>query len=166
MAICKLTFNVARQLVIIGLGLGCFTGSVMAQTVRGSVARYSPYAVDGLAVGGLVTPQSSVYRSYSCEPSDDYPGYTWCKRLQTKRRGAKEISVSTSIVHGPDNVVGYINQTIKPANFGNGAIQGELARLSRRFRSPPRVRNLKETVRECGGNPGDLGRHPTPAIKF
>jgi hypothetical protein len=150
MAICKLTIYVARLLVILGLGLSCFTGSVMAQTVRGSVARYSPYSVDGLAVGGLVTPQSSVYRSYSCEPSDDYPGFTWCKRLQTKRRGSKEISVSTSIVHGPDNVVGYINQTIKPANFGNGAIQGELARLSRRFRSPPRVRNLKERSGSVG----------------
>ena len=103
-----------------------------------------------MAVGGSVAPQSSVYKSYQCEPSDDYPGYTWCKRLQTKRSGSKEISVSTSIVHGPDNVVGYINQTVKPAKFSSGDIQNELGRLSTKFHSPPQVRNLTERSGSVG----------------
>ncbi len=146
----KLMLNVAWQLVLNGLSLWLFSGDVMAQTVRGNVAPFSPYAVDGLAVGGSVAPQSSAYKSYKCEASEDYPGYTWCRRLQTKRSGSKEISVSTSIVHGPDNVVGYINQSIKPASFSDGDIRNELARLSKRFQSPPQVRNLTERSGSVG----------------
>jgi hypothetical protein len=150
MAIYKLMLNVTMQIVILGLGLGSFGGGVIAQTVRGSVSPYSPYAVDGLAVGGSVAPQSSVYKSYQCEPSGDYPGYTWCNRLQSKRSGSKNISVSTSIVHGADGVVGYINQTVKPANYSNGDIQNELMRLSKRFGSSPQVRNLTERSGSVG----------------
>jgi hypothetical protein len=150
MAIWTLTLNFTRRIAAVGLGLCLLTGGVMAQTVRGSVSPYSPYAVDGLAVGGSVAPQSSVYKSYRCQPSDDYPGYTWCNRLQTKRSGSKDVSVSTSIVHGPDNVVGYINQTIKPAAFGRDDIQNELFRLSKRFHSSPKVRNLTESSGNLG----------------
>ena len=147
---CKLMLSIARQAVLSGLGLYLSTVGVIAQTVKGSVAPYSPYSVDGLAVGGSVAPQSSVYKSYRCEPSDDYPGYTWCNRIQNKKIGSKNVSVSTSIVHAADGVVGYINQTVKPANFSNGDIQNELGRLSRRFRSSPQVRNLTERSGSVG----------------
>jgi len=150
MGIRKLVLSVAKQTVLSGLGLCLLAGGVIAQTVGGSVAPYSPYSVDGLAVGGSVAPQSSVYKSYQCESSDDYPGYTWCKRLQTRKSGFKYISVSTSIVHAANGVVGYINQTVKPANFSNGDIQNELVRLSERFHSRPQVRNFTERSGSVG----------------
>jgi clan AA aspartic protease (TIGR02281 family) len=150
MAAHKLVLNVMTRVGKVGLILGFFCTGVMAQTIKGSVAPYSPYAVDGLAVGGSVAPQSRVYKSYQCEPSIDYPGYTWCKRTQTKRSGSKDVSVSTSIVHGSDNVVAYINQTVRPAKFSSGDIQNELVRLSKKFHSPPQVRNLTERSGSVG----------------
>jgi len=40
---------------------------------------YNPkFAVDGLAVGGIVYPDSAIYMSYKCRPSDDFAGFTWC----------------------------------------------------------------------------------------
>ena len=151
MAAHKLVLNVMTRVgKASGRILGFFCTGVTAQTIKGSVAPYSPYAVDGLAVGGSVAPQSRVYKSYQCEPSIDYPGYTWCKRTQTKRSGSKDVSVSTSIVHGSDNVVAYINQTVKPAKFSSGDIQNELVRLSKKFHSPPQVRNLTERSGSVG----------------
>ena len=34
--------------------------------------------VDGLALGGTIYPESAIYKAYTCRPSDDFPGFTWC----------------------------------------------------------------------------------------
>jgi hypothetical protein len=36
------------------------------------------FVVDGLAVGGTVHPDSPIYNTYKCKPSDQFLGFTWC----------------------------------------------------------------------------------------
>ncbi len=52
-----------------------------------AVGPYNPnFVVDGLALGGTVYPDSAVYKSYSCRPSDDFTGFTWCTVHHTELR--------------------------------------------------------------------------------
>lgn len=115
-----------------------------AQGYKGSVTAVRPFSVDRLAIGGRVAPQSRVYQSYACSPSEDYPGFTWCKRIQKKKLAGESVQVSTTIIHGADNLVAYVNQTISPAKFRRVDLDKELRRLSERFQSKPQTRELTE----------------------
>ncbi|MGB5083525.1 MAG: retropepsin-like aspartic protease [Methylocystis silviterrae] len=116
--------------------------SSVAEGFRVTVAPSSRYSVDKLAVGGLVYPNSEVYKKYRCHPSEDYVGYTWCERFEKKADRSGAHDVKTTIVHGPDNVVGYINQSINRASLGARSIQRELKRLSGEFHSQPMVQEF------------------------
>lgn len=102
------------------------------------------FSIDGLPIGGLVAPQSRAYKTYKCEPSEDYPGFTRCVRHQTKILGGEKVDVTTSILHSADGVVAYINQSIKPAHFSLSDIEHELSRLSSRFEVPPQIKKLTD----------------------
>lgn len=102
------------------------------------------FSVDGLPVGGLVAPQSAVYKAYKCNSSEDYPGFTRCVRRQTKRIGTENVEVTTSILHSSDGVVAYINQSLKPAHFTIPDIEKQLGRLSSRFGEKPRMKKLTD----------------------
>lgn len=102
------------------------------------------FAVDGLAVGGLVAPQSSAYRAYKCRASEDYPGFTRCVRHESKALRGEKVDVTTSILHSADGVVAYVNQSIKPAHFSVHEIEQELSRLSGRFEVSPQIKKLTD----------------------
>jgi hypothetical protein len=42
------------------------------------------FVVEGLEVGTAVYPVSPSYEAYKCQPSQEFPGFTWCA---TMRRG-------------------------------------------------------------------------------
>src|SRR6266536_1714896 len=54
-----------------------------------AIAAPTEYAVDGLAVGTQLNFGSAAYREYTCSPSDQFDGFTWCKKTQKgkERRG-------------------------------------------------------------------------------
>jgi hypothetical protein len=89
----------------------------------------SNFVVDGLALGGDVYPDSAIYKSYRCKPSDDFNGFTWCARSRPLGRATS----SVSILHSSANSVVLITQTITPAFFAAGDIDREVQRLSRGF---------------------------------
>jgi hypothetical protein len=56
----------------------------------------SRYVVAGLDLGSRVQFDSSEYREYKCDPSDQFDGFTWCQKTRQERRFA---NVTYSILH-------------------------------------------------------------------
>ncbi len=98
----------------------------------------SPYAVDGLALGGQVRFDSKAYKQYECGPSDTFPGFTWCHKQKTEKNRRGEVTSSNSILHSGDGRAVYVNRYIEPAFFGPNDVRSEIERLSARFGERPR----------------------------
>ena len=109
-----------------------------------AVLRMNPYnpdfVVDGLAVGGVVYPESPAYRAYKCHPSEQFPGYTWCaiKHSFRGKFGAYATSWVT-ILHSDANVVAFILQDVIPAYFASNDAEREIQRLSQHFGQSARI---------------------------
>jgi hypothetical protein len=91
------------------------------------------FVVDGLALGGAVYPNSAVYKSYTCESSDDFSGFTWCAHYSEPSGQLGRYKSSVAILHSSGNRVVFISQRITPAFFAFGDIDREIQRLSRGF---------------------------------
>src|SRR5215831_1239358 len=55
-----------------------------------TVLQKSAYAVEGLSLGSRVGFDSTDYREYKCGPSEQFDGFTWCKKTRhdSERRGS------------------------------------------------------------------------------
>ena len=96
----------------------------------------SPYVVDGIALGASVAPA----REFQCSPSEQFGEYTWCQRRRQERGKRGTFTSTSSILHGRDGSVAYVNREIQPAFFVGNDIQAEIKRLSARFGAPARKR--------------------------
>lgn len=94
------------------------------------------YVVDGRALGEQIDMGAPGYLEYSCGPSEQFPGLTWCqkKRSERERRGA--FTSSYSILHSNDGTALYLNRYLEPAFFDPGEVEADLQRLSRRYGEP------------------------------
>ena len=113
--------------------------SIAAPTPTGP---YRPnFVVDGLAVGGAVHPESPVYKTYKCHPSEEFPGFTWCaiKHSLNGKFGAYNSWVT--ILHSEANTAVFILQDIIPAYFASGDADREIQRLSQYFGQAARIYN-------------------------
>jgi hypothetical protein len=108
-----------------------------AQSRRPVTVQSLPYIVDGLILGGQIKFESQMYKQYQCRPSDQFTGFTWCQRAETKRNRRGEAS-SHSILHNQDGRVVYANRYIEPAIFERNDIRNEIDRLSAKFGERPR----------------------------
>src|SRR5262249_23512421 len=48
------------------------------QAIKSLRSKYVVNGLDGLRLGGQVSPQSNEYQKYQCTPSDQFEGVTWC----------------------------------------------------------------------------------------
>ena len=106
-----------------------------SQQVAGwTLGPYTPnFAVEGLAVDGQVYPDSAIYKSYTCQPSDDFAGFTWC-RVEHREKGIFGPQTAwVTILHSSANSVVLITKVIAPAIFRPGDVDREIQRLSRGF---------------------------------
>jgi hypothetical protein len=99
----------------------------------------SIYAVDGLNLGSKVNFESSIYRQYQCNPSEQFDGFTWCARKvpESTRRGA--FLSSYSILHSSDGTVSYVNRFLEPAWFSGNEANEDIARLAKKYGAQPNV---------------------------
>src|SRR5262245_36800197 len=74
----------------------------------GSIRFLEPYAVEGIAVGTPVVPDSWQYKRYNCRPSAQYANSTWCTFSETKDGVTKILT----IMHLYNNTVTYCKQRI------------------------------------------------------
>lgn len=105
----------------------------IAQIPQATAAQPFPYVVDGLALGGQVRFESEAYKRYRCAPSENFPGFTWCHKEETKKENQIEITSSNSILHTEDGTAWYVNRYIEPAFFAPNDLQNEIDRLSAKF---------------------------------
>jgi hypothetical protein len=96
------------------------------------------YAVDGLALGARVIPDSASYRDYRCVPSEQFPDFTWCQKRRAENSPRGQYMSSNSILHAADGTARYVNRFLEPAFFAGNEAQDDVNRLSVKF-GPPRT---------------------------
>ena len=99
------------------------------------------FVVDGLAVGAAVHPDSAVYKTYKCTPSDQFPGFTWCATKHPMRGKFGPYDSWVTILHSDANIAVFILQEVIPAYFSPGDAETEIDRLSQHFGQAARVLN-------------------------
>jgi hypothetical protein len=62
----------------------------------------SKYAVDGLAVGSRIGLDSAAYREYSCRPSEQFDGFTWCQKTRNDKERRGSFTATYSLLHARD----------------------------------------------------------------
>jgi len=98
------------------------------------VGPYNPnFVVDGLALGGDVYPDSAVYKSYTCRPSGDFAGFTWCSHHRERSGKFGSYTSWVTILHSSTNKVVFITEAVTPAFFAPGDVDREIARVSNGF---------------------------------
>jgi hypothetical protein len=107
-----------------------------------------PYTVDGLALGARIEFESSTYRAYQCNPSEQFPEFTRCQRTQKQQNlwGRRNSESINSILHSRDGTAVYINRSVIPVIFDRNEIQSEINRLSSKFGE--RAREMRMPQRE------------------
>ena len=101
---------------------------------------YNPnFVVDGLALGGAVNPDSAVYKSCTCRPSDDFTGFTWCAFHHAATSKSSPYTSWVTILHSSANKIAFVTQAIVPAFFQPGDVDREIQRLSRDFGQSARI---------------------------
>jgi len=113
----------------------------------------SMFSVDRIDLGDFVDPDALMRDAYSCKPSDDYPGFTWCKRARSEQLASGPITKSNSVLFGADGAVAYVNRDVFPVYFDRADIANEIDRLSRKFRLSPRLHPI---VRRPGSPPAAM----------
>ena len=99
-----------------------------------AIGPYNPnFVVDGLALGGAVYPASAAYKDYTCEPSHDFSGFTWCARYREQSGKFGPYASRVAILHSAGNTAVFITQEIRPAYFAPGDVDREIARISKGF---------------------------------
>lgn len=113
--------------------------SAQVTTTGPSFNPATPYSVDGLALGGRVNSDSSVYDEYRCSPSEQFDGFIWCQRRRTDQEARGQFVSSWSILHSQDGKVVYVNRSLMPAFFDRNEAQDEINRLSNKHGTSPRI---------------------------
>ena len=97
------------------------------------------YVVDGLALGGPVKIDSEAYRSYSCAPSEQFSGFTWCQKKVEERVARGQFTSFYSILHSQAGVALYVNRYLEPAWFSANEATDDINARSKRYGAPSRI---------------------------
>ena len=96
----------------------------------------TPFIVDGLRLGGRVAVGRSSYLEYSCNPSEQFAGFTWCQRRRSENSPRGPYVSTGTMLHAADGTALYINRFIEPAFFTGNEAMDDVRRLSARFGAP------------------------------
>ena len=119
---------------------------------RDQTPAQAKYAVDGLALGTQVKPDSAAYRDYKCGASQQFDGFTWCQKTRNEKERKGPFTASYSILHAQDGRIAYVNRHQAPAFFVRKAADEEIQRYSRsigespRITTPPHRNNVPDAV--------------------
>ena len=101
------------------------------------VTASSIYNVDGLALGSRAPLGSASYAEYSCVPSNQFVGFTWCQRKKNERTARGAFVSNYSLLHAADGTVVYVNRFLEPAWFSGSEANEDIGRLSKKFGAAP-----------------------------
>jgi hypothetical protein len=95
--------------------------------------RSRDFIVDGLALGGLVYPDSEIYKAYACRSSEDFSGFTWCTHQSERLGKFGHFTSRVMLLHSSSNRVVFVTETVVPAYFSPGDAEREIERISKGF---------------------------------
>jgi hypothetical protein len=127
----------SRAAFVAFLGVGALVVAGSGTIAAGPSSR--DFIVDGLALGGAVYPESAVYKAYTCRPSQDFSGFTWCAHQSERTGKFGHFASRVMLLHSSSNEVVFITETILPAFFSPGDVDQEIERISKRFGQKARV---------------------------
>ena len=96
------------------------------------------YVVDGFTLGKQ-TDRKALQDRFSCEDSEQFRGFVWCRTPGQVSNATGKSTASMSLLSDRDGRVVYANKFVSPAVFGPGEITQEVNRLTSKFRSHPNV---------------------------
>jgi hypothetical protein len=99
----------------------------------------SRYAIDGLTVGSRIGLDSAAYREYSCSPSEQFDGFTWCQKTRNDKERRGSFTATYSLLHAGDGKIVYVNRYQQPAFFDSNEADEGIQRYSRKIGGPPRI---------------------------
>jgi hypothetical protein len=102
----------------------------------------SVFTVGGVALGATVQSGSSAYREYKCGPSDQFDGFTWCRKTGKGKGRQGSFNAIYSMLHSPDGVTVYVNRYQEPAFLGASEADDEIQRYSRKIGESPRITRM------------------------
>jgi hypothetical protein len=98
--------------------------------------------VGGVALGATVQSGSSGYREYKCGPSDQFDGFTWCRKTRKEKERRGTFNATYSILHSRDGAAVYVNRYQEPAFFGTSEANDNIQRYSRKIGESPRITRM------------------------
>jgi hypothetical protein len=102
------------------------------------------YSVAGLALGARVKFTSLEYQEYRCGPSDQFEGFTSCRKIRQERSARGAFNAMYSFLHSRDGTVVYIDRYQEPAFLGAKEAEEEIQQYSGRFGESPRTTRMPE----------------------
>jgi len=114
----------------------------------------SRYVVAGLGLGSRVQFDSSDYREYKCNPSDQFDGFTWCQKTRQERGFA---NVTYSILHSQDGIVVYVNRFQEPAFFGQNEAEDAIREHSTQLGEKAQIKEAAAPARYSRGHTCHMG---------
>ena len=79
------------------------------RTIESLRSKYVVNGLDGLSLGGRVSPQSKEYQEYQCTPSEQFDRVTWCNKQWVEEEARGSYRSSYTIAHSPDGTIFYLN---------------------------------------------------------
>ena len=113
-----------------------------AQSQAATSSQTTTYKVAGLTLGSRVPVDSAEYREYSCRPSDQFDGFTLCRRTREEGERRRPFTAIYSILHSHDGAVVYVNRYQEPAFFDVDEANEDIQRYSRRIGESPRIEKM------------------------
>jgi hypothetical protein len=100
------------------------------------------YVVNGMTLGSRMQTDTAAYRTYQCEPSEQFSGYTYCKKSGSERGTRGQVETASSLLHAPDGTIVYVNRSAEPVYSSSGDAKKEIQRLAQEFGAPPRITDI------------------------
>ncbi len=96
-----------------------------------------PYGVGGYSLGERIARDNAGFRSFKCEPSDVFEGYTRCERSQRTTAAQGNGTRKNVIIHGDDRAPVYLMENVAPVAIDRNAVEAEIENLSKRMNERP-----------------------------
>ena len=111
------------------------------------------YAVAGLILGLRVPSNSREYEGYRCGPSDQFDGFTLCRKIRQERNERGSYNAMYSILYSRDRTIVYIDRYQEPAFFNANEAEEDIQRYSGKFGESSRITKMPQRP---GGRDGIL----------
>src|SRR5262249_16314272 len=99
--------------------------------VQSDSSKRANYAIDGISLGSWMGTDSRSDREYSCSPSEEFDGFTWCQRTMNGKERRVSYRLSYSVLKSPEGAVLYVSRHQEPAFFTASQFDKDIEKYSR-----------------------------------